>query len=161
MRSLKPATSFLFCLLAASVPGKAQTNTASATATRITTPRAQFGHDIGDDYFLANYTQMIDYWRILDRQSDRMKMVRIGTSAEGRPMWMAIVTSPANQAKLARYQQISRRLALAENLTDAQAHALAADGKAVVWIDGGLHATEVLGAQQLIEMTYELSLIHI
>ena len=124
--------------------------------TRITPPRAQFGHNIGDDYFLANYGQMIDYWHKLDGESDRMRMERIGTTAEGRPMWMAIITSPENQKKLARYQEISRRLARAENLTDAQAHALAAEGKAVVWIDGGLHATEVLGAQQLIETVYEL-----
>src|ERR1700686_4612934 len=123
---------------------------------KITSPRTEFGHNIGDDYFLVNYAQMIDYWRKLVRESDRMKMVRIGTTAEGRAMWMAIITSPENHKKLARYQQISRRLALAENLTDAEAHALAAEGKAVVWIDGGLHATEVLGAQQLIEMTYEL-----
>ncbi|HJQ10439.1 MAG TPA: M14 metallopeptidase family protein [Gemmatimonadaceae bacterium] len=122
----------------------------------ITTPLAQFGHNIGDDYFLANYTQMVDYWRKLDRESDRMRLVRIGTTAEGRPMLMAIITSPANQKKLPRYQEISRRLALAEGLTDAQARALAAEGKAVVWIDGGLHASEVLGAQQLIQTTYEL-----
>ena len=121
----------------------------------ITSPLAQFGHNIGDDYFLANYTQMIDYWRKLDRESDRMRRVRIGTSAEGRPIIMAIITSPDNQKKLARYQEISRRLALAEGLTDAQAKALAAQGKAVVWIDGGLHASEVLGAQQLIETAYE------
>src|ERR1700693_722555 len=123
---------------------------------KITSPRTQFGHNIGDDYFLVNYSQMIDYWRKLDRESDRMKMVRIGTSAEGRPMWMAIITSPQNHKKLLRYQEISRRLALAENLTDAKAHSLAAEGKAVVWIDGGLHATEVLGAQQLIQTVYEL-----
>ena len=123
---------------------------------RITSPRSQFGHNIGDDYYLANYSQMIDYWHKLDRESDRMRMTRIGTTAEGRPMWMAIITSPENQKKLARYQEISRRLALAENLTDAQARALAAEGKAVVWIDGGLHATEVLGAQQLIQTVYEL-----
>src|ERR1700686_4303899 len=123
---------------------------------RITSPRAQFGHNIGDDYFLANYSQMIDYWRKLDRESNRMKMVRIGTTAEGRPMWMAIITSPENQRKLPRYQEISRRLALAESLTDEQARALAVEGKAVVWIDGGLHATEVLGAQQLIQTVYEL-----
>jgi len=122
----------------------------------ITSPRTQFGHDIGDDYFLVNYTQMIDYWRKLDRESDRMKMVRIGTSAEGRPMWMAIVTSPENHQRLGRFQEIARRLALAEGLTDAQARTLASEGKAVVWIDGGLHATEVLGAQQLIQTTYEL-----
>ncbi|HJP85449.1 MAG TPA: M14 metallopeptidase family protein [Gemmatimonadaceae bacterium] len=126
------------------------------SAQRITTPFAQFGHNIGDDYFLANYSQMIDYWRKLDRESDRMRLVRIGTSAEGRPILMAIITSPANQKNLARYQSISRRLALAEGLTDAQAKTLASQGKAVVWIDGGLHASEVLGAQQLIETAYEL-----
>ena len=69
---------------------------------------------------------------------------------------MAIVTAPENQQRLGRYQEIARRLALAEGLTDAQAKALAAEGKAVVWIDGGLHANEVLGAQQLIETSYRL-----
>jgi hypothetical protein len=34
---------------------------------------------------------------------------------------------------------------------------LAAQGKAVVWIDGGLHATEVVGAHQLIELAYQLN----
>src|SRR6202795_1190353 len=116
---------------------------------KITPPRAVFGHNIGDDYFLANYSQMIDYWGKLDRESDRMKMFRIGTTAEGRPMWMAIITSPENHKKLLRYQEISRRLALAENLTDRQARALAIEGKEVVWMDGGLHATGVLGAQSL------------
>ncbi|MDQ6691030.1 MAG: peptidase, partial [Gemmatimonadota bacterium] len=141
--------SLLACLLVCPAISSAQS--------RVTSPRAQFGHDIGDDYFLANYSQMIDYWHKLDRESDRMKMVRIGTTAEGRPMWMAIITSPENHRKLGRYQDISRRLALAENLTDTQARALSAEGKAVVWIDGGLHATEVLGAQQLIETVYELA----
>ena len=145
----------LLCLVA--VPAGSQGRTrARPVARAITSPQAQFGHNIGDDYFLANYTQMLDYWRKLDRESDRMRLVRIGTTAEGRPMWMAIVTSPENFKKLARYQEISRRLALAENLTDAQAHALAVEGKSVVWIDGGLHASEVLGAQQLIETAYEL-----
>src|SRR5205823_2206619 len=33
---------------------------------------------------------------------------------------------------------------------------LAEEGKAVVWIDGGLHASEVLCAQVLIEMLYQM-----
>ena len=69
---------------------------------------------------------------------------------------MAIVSSPENLRRLDHYRDISRRLALAEGLTDAQARALAAEGKAIVWIDGGLHANEVLGAQQLIETVYQL-----
>ncbi len=156
MRSLKSVALLLFLVPGLPAASSAQRRIGAPASRTITSPRAEFGHNIGDDYFLANYGQMIDYWRKLDRESDRMKMVRIGTTAEGRPMWMAIITSPENHRKLARYEEISRRLALAENLTDAQARALASEGKAVVWIDGGLHASEVLGAQQLILMAYEL-----
>ena len=122
----------------------------------VTTPLQEFGHNFGDDYFLTNYQQLAAYWQKLDRESDRMVLRSIGKTSEGRDQLMAIVTSPANHKNLARYQEISRRLALAENLTDDQARALAREGKAVVWIDGGLHANEVLGAQQLGEMVYQM-----
>ena len=122
----------------------------------ITTPKEQFGANLGDDYFLANYQQIAAYWRKLAGESNRMVLREIGKTAEGRPHLMAIVTSPENLRHLARYQEISRRLAHAEGLSEAQARALAREGKAVVWIDGGLHATEVLGAQQLAEMVYQM-----
>jgi hypothetical protein len=105
---------------------------------------------------VANYAQLEAYWKTLASESDRMKLVSIGQTAEGRPQYMAIITSPENFKKLDRYQEIARRLALAEGLTDDQAHALAAEGKAVVWIDGGLHASETVGSQQLMEMVYQM-----
>src|SRR5204863_908604 len=122
----------------------------------ITTPKEEFGHNFGDDYFLANDEQIAAYSRTLERESDRMILQDMGKTAEGRSQLMAIVTSPENHKKLARYKEISARLAHAEGLTDAQARALAKEGKAVVWIDGGLHATEVLGAQQLGEIVYQM-----
>jgi hypothetical protein len=123
-------------------------------AQNVTSPKQQFGYDIGADYVLPNYKQLSEYWRKLDSESDRMVVQSIGKTAEGRDQLMAIVTSPANHAKLARYKEIARHLALA-HLPEEQAHALAAEGKAVVWIDGGLHATEVLGAEQLMETAYQ------
>ena len=110
---------------------------------KVTTPKEFLGFDAGDDYTLANYTQLKGYWEKLAAETARMKLVEIGKTAEGRPMIMAIFTSPENQKNLARYKEISRRLALAEGLDDEQARKLAAEGKAVIWIDGGLHATEV------------------
>ncbi len=128
-----------------------------ATAqSRITTPKEALGANFGDDYFLANYTQISSYWRTLEKESDRLKLVEIGKTAEGRPHLMAIVTSPENHRNLARLKEISSRLAHAEGLTDDQARALAKEGRTVVWIDGGLHATETLGAQQLGEMVYQM-----
>ena len=123
----------------------------------ITSPKEQFGWNIGDDYHLANYTQLTDYWKKLDAESDRLRMVSIGKTAEGRDQYMMIITSPANFARLDHYKEISARLARAEGLTDEQAHALAREGKAVVWIDGGLHATEVLGSHQLLEHVWQMA----
>ena len=122
----------------------------------LTSPKEQFGFAIGDDYQLVNYTQYEAYLKKLDQQSDRLQVVEMGRSAEGRPMYLAIISSPDNQKRLGRYKEISRRLATAEGLDDEQARALAREGRAVVWIDGGLHATETLGAQQLIETIWQL-----
>jgi hypothetical protein len=125
------------------------------TAGSISEPK--FGqYTVGDDYFLANYTQLIEYWGKLEKESDRIKIIEIGKTSEGRPQKIAIITSPENLKKLKRYQEISVKLGKAEGLTDEQAHALALEGKAVVAIDGGLHATESVNAQALFSSTYDL-----
>jgi hypothetical protein len=126
-------------------------------APKVTTPNTFFGHDIGADYVLPNYTKFTDYVKKLDAESDRMIVQSIGKTAEGRDQLMAIITAPENFKKLDRYKEISRRLSHAEGLTDETARALAKEGKAVIWIDGGLHANEVLGAQQLIETIYQFN----
>ena len=122
----------------------------------VTSPEQQFGHEIGADYELPNYTELYEYWEKLAGESDRMSVHDIGLTSEGRPQIMAIITSPTNRPDLDRYRDISRRLAKAEGVSEEEARALSEEGKAVVWIDGGLHATEVLGAQQLMEMVYRL-----
>ena len=128
----------------------------SAAAQTITSPKQQFGFNIGDDYHLATYDQFQAYWRTLDKESPRMQVVEIGKTEEGRPHLAAIVTAPENFAKLDRYKEISQQLHRARGLSEEQARALAKEGKAVIWIDGGLHATEVVGAHQLMETVYQL-----
>ncbi|HEV2446063.1 MAG TPA: M14 family zinc carboxypeptidase, partial [Candidatus Sulfopaludibacter sp.] len=83
--------------------------------------------------------------------------VDIGPTSENRHQYMAIFSSPENMKRLDHYKEIAQRLAHAEGLTDEQAHALAREGKAVVWIDGGLHASETVGSQQLMETVYQLA----
>ena len=130
---------------------------AATAAAELPTPQSHFGFAIGDDYHLATYTQTEAYFKKLAAASDRLKLVDIGRTEEGRTQWMVVCTSPANLAKLDRYQDISRRLARAEGLSETDARALAAEGRAVVWIDGGLHATETVGAHQLIETLWQFT----
>ena len=127
----------------------------AAAAQDLTPPEAFFGHRIGADYELPDYGDLTRYWETLAAESPRMTLQSIGTTAEGRDQLMAIVTSPENHANLDEYREISARLALARGVSEEEARELAKRGKAVVWIDGGLHATEVLGAQQLMETLWQ------
>ena len=140
----------LLVLFAAALPLLAQ------TTPKITTPKEALGFNLGDDYQMANYTQLETYWKKLASESDRMKLVDIGLTAEGRHEWMAIITSPENHKKLAHYKEIVGKLAHAEGVSESEARTLSREGKAIVWIDGGLHATETVGAQQLMEMVYQM-----
>ncbi|HLX42695.1 MAG TPA: M14 metallopeptidase family protein [Bryobacteraceae bacterium] len=124
---------------------------------KITTPKEFLGFNIGDDYMMASYTNLEAYWKKIASECDRCKLVDIGPTEEGRRQYMMIISSPANMKKLDHYKEISSRLAHAEGLTDDQAHALAREGKAVVWIDGGLHASETVGSQQLMESVYQMA----
>ncbi len=155
--ALKIRAPYIILLLALAGGVAAPVAQNKSAAPKVTTPKEQFGHDIGDDYVLVNYTQYVEYLKKMDQQSDRMTVMEIGKTEEGRPEYTAIITSPGNHKRLAQLKEINRKLALADGLTDDQARQLAKDGKAVVWIDGGLHATEVLGAQQLIELMYRLN----
>jgi len=124
-------------------------------AQTIPSPKEHFGFNIGDNYKLATYTQTEAYFKKIAAVSDRVKLVDIGKTEEGRTQYMMIVSSPANIKNINRYKEIAQKLARAENLTDAEAHQLSTEGKAIVWIDGGLHATETVGAHQLIETMWQ------
>jgi Zinc carboxypeptidase len=128
-----------------------------AQATKLTSPKEHFGFNIGDDYRVANYTQLEAYIKKLAGQSPRLKVVDIGATAEGRHQYMAIITSPENQRKLEHYKDISRKLALAEGVSEEQAHALSREGKSVIFMDFGLHATETVGSQAFIELVYQMT----
>lgn len=123
----------------------------------IPTPLQHFGFNIGDNYKLANYSQTESYFKKLAAASNRINMVEMGKTEEGRSQYMLIVSHPDNLAKLEFYREISVKLARAENLSEADARKLAATGKPVVWIDGGLHSNEMVATHQLIETAYQLS----
>lgn len=147
MRALMLAATGLSLVLATNVAAQSRPITDPATVLKVKP---------GSDYFLANYKQITDWLQRVAQESDRMKLVNIGKTAEGRDQYMAIVSSPENIRNLEKYRGISQQLALAKGLTDDQAKALANDGKAVVWIDAGLHATEVVNAQSHIQLIHEM-----
>jgi hypothetical protein len=125
-------------------------------ADSIPTPASILGFPVGADFKLATYDESLRYFRALARSSDRIKLVDVGRTSTGGEWVLAIISSPANLARLDTLRAISRRLAHPAGLGDEEARRLARDGKPFVDISGGLHASEIAGSQHTIQLAYDL-----
>ena len=125
-------------------------------AQTVPTPESVLGHKPGEDFYLASYDDARTYYQKLAAASNRIKLITVGKTTRGLPWEIAIISSPENLARLDQYKEISKRLALTRGLTDSQAHALAHEGKAIVHLDGGMHSSEVAGAQHSLGLAYRL-----
>jgi hypothetical protein len=129
---------------------------ATLHAQTIPTPESVLGRPIGADFVLTTFEQSMEYFDALDAASDRVLMRDVGTTSFGRTARVAFISSAENLANLDRHVEIARRLANPAGLTDAEARELAREGRAIVHIDGGMHATEVAHAEHTIQLAHDL-----
>lgn len=124
---------------------------------QVPSPVEFLGHEVGADHRLCNYTDMMRYFAAIVAKSDRMRLVDIGPTSYGQRMQMAVISSPQNLARLERLREISVALAHARGVDGDNVKALAAEGRAFVWIDAGLHATEAIAGQNIIELVWQMN----
>jgi hypothetical protein len=121
----------------------------------VPSPREYLPFTPGDHYKLADYAQITGYFRQLERSSNRIRLQEFGRSSLGKPQYVAFISSPENLGRLDHYREISRKLALGL-ASPAEARSLSGQGRAIVWIDCGLHASEVAPAQHAPELAYKM-----
>ena len=80
----------------------------------------------------------------------------MGPTSEGRRMKYAIISSKENLSRLDQYKEINKKLTLSRGVSKTEAEKLAEEGKVVVWIDCGLHASEASPAQHAIQLAYDI-----
>lgn len=119
-------------------------------------PRETFGHEVGADYKLADYDQMLEYYEKLAASTDRVQMIEIGKSSMGRPIKLVFLSNKENMKQLDKWKEISEKLSRAE-ITEEEARRLSKEGKAIVWFDGGMHATERAHAQMTSELMWKIA----
>lgn len=119
-------------------------------------PEDVIGFKVGSDFHLATYEQSIEYFKKLDAASDLVEMRETGKTSEGRTWYYVLISSKANLAKIDHYKEISQTLAHPKGITKELAKQLAAEGKAIVDLSGGLHASEVAGAQHIITLADQI-----
>ena len=123
---------------------------------QLSSPEKVFGFKVGADYKLADYSQMLTFHRQLAENSDRVILEEIGNSSEGKPMLLLFISSSKNLSKLDEYRQISADLSRAR-IDESTARQYAKKGKTILWIDGGMHATERAHGQMTAELAYRIA----
>ena len=130
----------------------------SLVAQSVPTPREHFGFAIGDDRRLANWDALTSYYEELAERSQRVVLDTLGSATAGSPFLMLTITSPANHARLEELRDIQMRLSDPRLVRDeAELERLLDEGKTIVLITQGIHATEVGASQMSANLAYELA----
>src|SRR5881409_2506376 len=124
----------------------------SALPAQVKSPQDYLGFRVGEDYKLADWQQITGYFNELGKSSDRIHVDVVGQTTLKKPFLRVTITSPENQARLDRYEQITRRLADPRGLSAEEAEQLIGEGKSVIAITCTVHATEVAAAQMSMEL---------
>jgi len=127
-----------------------------AAQSQITSPEKFFGFQLGADRKMARWDKMIDYYKLLEKESPKIKVVDMGPSTMGNPFLLVIVSSPANLGRLEEFRQINAKLNDPRGIPETDIKKLVAEGKAVIIQSMSLHATEIGGSQMAPELAYDL-----
>lgn len=123
---------------------------------QLKTPREFFGFEPGTDRMLFSYESLIDYLMKLDDASGMVKMLEIGKSPMGKPMYICFISSEVNIAMLDELKEINRKLALDPGLTNAERDSLVKNGKVFFLATLSMHSSEVGPSQSAPIIAYEL-----
>jgi hypothetical protein len=119
-------------------------------------PSDFFGFQPGSDRNLFTYEQLITYLQELDKASENLEMIEIGNSPEGRPIYIAFISSPGNINNLDRLKEINKKLALDTEIQAREKEVLINEGKVFVLGTLSMHSTEVGPSQAAPLIAYDL-----
>lgn len=123
---------------------------------QITTPESYLGYKPGADFHLMTYEEAIGYLEKIATETDMIQIMDMGPTSFGRRMKYAVISSAANMSKLEQYKDINKKLSLARGVALTEAEKLAEEGKAIIWIDVGLHASECSPSQHGVQLAYDI-----
>jgi len=130
---------------------------AISRASALTSPADFLGYRVGEDRKLARYDRVITYLKILSEESERVNYEIAGSSTQGNPLVLTVISSARNMKKLEKYREISRLLADPRKTGPTEAARLVEDGKVFLLILANQHSTEIASSNMVMELAYDLA----
>ena len=129
----------------------------AARAASIPTPSEFLGITVGADREVADYRQILAYFKALDAASPRVELEMLGKTTLGEDLFLAAISSEKNLANKKRLQQIARKIADPRGLGEAEAQALVREGKLFLFVTCNIHSTEIGASQMAMEWAHALA----
>ena len=130
---------------------------AASAGAEIPSPSKFLGIPVGADRTLADYRQIVSYFRALDAASERVEVVSLGKTTLGEEMILAVISSEENLANQKRLREIARKITDPRGLSDADVDGLVKDGKVVLLVTCNIHSTEIGSTQMAMEWAHALA----
>jgi len=128
-----------------------------AFSAEVTSPEQFLGFEVGTAKKLADMNQIVEYFWMLDAQSERITVREVGKTTEGNPFIVAVITSEKNQENLDRYRRFQQMLADPRTIAENEAERIITEGKAIVMVNCSIHASEVGASQMSMELAFDLA----
>jgi hypothetical protein len=121
----------------------------------VPSPDKVLGYVIGTPNKLTYSADCARYLRELDKASERVQVISMGRSEEGREMVVAVISDEANMARLDHYRSITAKLGDPRGLQNAEA--LIQEGLPFYYATGAMHSTESGSPEMIMELAYRLA----
>ena len=126
------------------------------TLAQLPAPELHFGHPMGKEGTLIEWSDVVRYFRRLEAASDRVRVDELGRTTEDRPFILVTIADAKTLANLDRYKQIQAGLADPRQTKSREAEGLIEQGKTVVLITCSIHSTEVASTHTAVEFAHRL-----
>ena len=105
---------------------------------------------------LAHHAEILACFRAWTGVSQRIAIETYGRTHEGRELVVAVITSPANHARLAAIRADLAALFDPRALADAEAERIVKETPAVAWMGYSIHGDELSGADASVAFAHHL-----
>jgi len=120
-------------------------------------PKEFFGFQPGSDKNMIHWSDLVRYYQMLARESDRVQCIEMGPTTLGNPFLEVIITSPATMERLETYRKLSMLLSDPRGVDQETISQACTDGKAVCVQMMSAHASEIGGTQMSPLLAFDLA----